>query len=168
MEENQIAIQFDIELLKEEPLKRIYRKTKAIIKVILSRFIDIVFASIGLIFLIPILALVFLGNLINGKIMSPITYEKRVGKGGKLFKMFKLNSVEGSDQKEFLEKTSIDELPQFINISIGNMAIVGPRPYVKEDLEKEKGYYEYRSVSNFWKNKSRILRQIRYGHKILL
>ena len=143
MEENQIAIQFDIELLKEEPLKRIYRKTKAIIKVILSRFIDIVFASIGLIFLIPILALVFLGNLINGKIMSPITYEKRLTKGGKLFKMFKLNSVEGSDQKEFLEKTSIDELPQFINILIGNMAIVGPRPYVKEDLEKEKGYYEY-------------------------
>ena len=139
MEENQIAIQFDIELLKELPLKKIYRKSKAI----LLRFIDIIFAIIGIVFLIPILALVFLGNLINGKIMSPITYEKRVGKGGKLFKMFKLNSVKGSEQYEFLEKTSIDELPQFINILIGNMAIVGPRPYIKEDLEKEKGYYEY-------------------------
>ena len=143
LEDNQVAVQFDIDLLREIPLKRIYRKSKTIIKAVLIRLIDIVFASIGLVFLIPILALVFLGNLINGKIMSPITYEKRVGKGGKLFKMFKLNSVDGSYQKEFLEKTSIDELPQFINILIGNMAIVGPRPYIKEDLEKEKGYYEY-------------------------
>ena len=137
LEENQVAIQFDIELLKELPLKRIYRKSKAII----SRFIDIVFASIGIVFLIPVLILVFLGNLINGKIMSPITYEKRVGKGGKVFKMFKLNSADGSEQKEFLEKTSIDELGQFINILIGNMAIVGPRPYRQEDIENVGEYY---------------------------
>ena len=139
MEENQIALQFDIELLKEIPLKRIYRKTKAIF----LRFIDIVFASIGIVFLIPILMLVFLGNLINGKIMSPITYEKRLGKNGKLFKMFKIKSVEGSDQKEFLEKTSIDELAQFINILIGNMAIVGPRPYRQEDINEMGEYYNH-------------------------
>lgn len=139
MEENQIALQFDIELLKEIPLKRIYRKTKAIF----LRFIDIVFASIGIVFLIPILMLVFLGNLINGKIMSPITYEKRLGKNGKIFKMFKIKSVEGSDQKEFLEKTSIDELAQFINILIGNMAIVGPRPYRQEDIKEMGKYYNH-------------------------
>ena len=139
MEENQIALQFDIELLKELPLKRIYRKTKAIF----LRFIDIVFASIGIVFLIPILMLVFLGNLINVKLISPITYEKRLGKNGKLFKMFKIKSVEGSDQKEFLEKTSIDELAQFINILIGNMAIVGPRPYRQEDIKEMGEYYNH-------------------------
>ena len=73
LEDNQVAVQFDIDLLREIPLKRIYRKSKTIIKAVLIRLIDIVFASIGLVFLIPILALVFLGNLINGKIMSPIT-----------------------------------------------------------------------------------------------
>ena len=143
MEENQIAIQFDIDLLKEEPYKRVYRKIKTITKAFLLRTFDIVFASIGIVFLIPIAILVFLGNCISGKIMMPITYEKRITKGGKVFKMFKFASVKGTEQYEFLEKTSIDELPQFINILIGNMAIVGPRPYRQEDIEKMGGYYEY-------------------------
>lgn len=143
MEENQIAIPFNAELLKEEPLTKIYRKFRSLIKKILLRLIDIIFAVVGIVFLLPITILVFVGNCRNGKFISPLKSERRITKSGKVFKMYKFNSVKGSEQEKFLDKTSIDELPQIINILLGDMAIVGPRPYLPEEVEKMGTYYKY-------------------------
>lgn len=95
---------------------------------------------------------------------SPIYSQKRVGKGGKPLGILKLRTmVSDSDDVEkylnaeqleqwkkerkvdgdpritkvgrFLRKTSLDELPQFLNVLSGSMSIIGPRPVVKDELE---------------------------------
>lgn len=143
MEENRIAVPFDVDLLKEESLKKIYKRFRTLAKRIVLRTMDILFAIIGLVFLLPIEILVILGNLRNGHLMNPYKYEYRITKGGKIFKMLKFNSVKNSEQERFLEKTSIDELPQLINILLGDMAFVGPRPYCPDEIEKMGPYYKF-------------------------
>lgn len=91
---------------------------------------------------------------------GPVFYNApRVGKNGKPFKMYKFRSMKvnapdltmpdgstynGSDDPRmtkigaFMRKTSLDEMPQFLNVVIGNMSVVGPRP----DLERESELYE--------------------------
>lgn len=120
---------------------------------------------IGLIaFPFVLLITIFVGIAIKLDDGGPILYNApRLGKGGKPFKMFKFRSMKvnapdirladgstynGEDDPRvtrigrFLRKTSIDEIPQFINILIGDMSLIGPRPdfpsymdnYTKEDL----------------------------------
>jgi undecaprenyl phosphate N,N'-diacetylbacillosamine 1-phosphate transferase len=113
-----------------------------------KRFFDIVFAVISL----SILSLVFIvvAPLIKLSDGGPIFYNaNRIGKNGKLFKMYKFRSMEvnapdirlpdgstynGEDDPrvtkigKFLRKTSIDELPQLLNVLIGDMSLIGPRP----------------------------------------
>ena len=113
-----------------------------------KRLIDIVFALIGLpIFLI---SFVIFAPIIYFTDKGPVFYNApRIGQGGKLFKMYKYRSMyvnapdirladgstyNGEDDPRvtpigrFMRKTSIDELPQFLNVLIGNMSIIGPRP----------------------------------------
>jgi undecaprenyl phosphate N,N'-diacetylbacillosamine 1-phosphate transferase len=113
-----------------------------------KRFFDIVFAVISL----SILSLVFIvvAPLIKLSDGGPIFYNaNRIGKNGKLFKMYKFRSMKvnapdirlpdgstynGEDDPrvtkvgKFLRKTSIDELPQLLNVLIGDMSLIGPRP----------------------------------------
>lgn len=143
MEEKQIVTPFDVEILREDPLIRLNRRLRLLTKKIILRLIDIIFAIIGLVFLLPIEMLVILGNIVNGQFINPYKYELRITRGGQVFKMLKFNSVKGSAQERFLDKTSIDELPQLINILLGDMTIVGPRPYTPEDVEKMGPYFNY-------------------------
>lgn len=112
----------------------------------LKRFVDIVIALIALMILLPIFLLV--AYKVHKNFGSPIFfYQERPGKNGKLFKMIKFRSMKDVVDKEGnplpdeqritpfgqkLRATSLDEMPQLINVLKGDMSIVGPRPMLKE------------------------------------
>ena len=119
---------------------------------ILKRLFDIVFASVFLITLFPIVCLVF-GTLIKLSSPGPIFFkQKRSGLNGKEFYCYKFRSMRvniDSDSVQatkddprktavgqFMRRTSIDELPQFFNVLMGDMSIVGPRPHMIAHTEK--------------------------------
>lgn len=94
--------------------------------------------------LIPITVLLALAN--NGK---PFFFQKRPGKNGRIFKIIKFKTM--TDEKDengdllpdekrltavgkFVRKTSIDEIPQLINVLKGNMSLIGPRPLLPQYL----------------------------------
>ena len=136
---------------------------------IFKRIIDIIGAGLGLILLSPIIAIVACAVKVTSK--GPIFFsQKRVGKNGELFEMYKFRSmvVNAEELKEnledqnemsgpmfkikddprvtkvgkFIRKTSIDELPQLWNILKGDMSLIGPRPLVKGELDSHNGNHE--------------------------
>ncbi|MBR0575574.1 sugar transferase [Proteiniclasticum sp. BAD-10] len=119
----------------------------------LKRFIDVTASGISLVLLSPIFLIVIVLIKIDSKGPALFT-QKRVGKEGKEFKIYKFRTMltfedsfypDGSPIENYdrvtkvgniLRKTSIDELPQLINIFIGDMSIVGPRPTLSYQVEK--------------------------------
>lgn len=117
-------------------------------KLILKPFFDIMIALIGFIIFSPIFALVFLLLAYSNK-GTPFFYQVRPGKNEKLFKIIKFKTMNDkkdedgnllSDEKritalgKFIRKTSLDELPQLLNILKGDMSLIGPRPLLIEYL----------------------------------
>lgn len=115
----------------------------------MKRLVDIIIASIALLLLLPIFLLV--AHKVRKNLGSPIFfYQERPGKNGKLFKMIKFRSMKDAfDQQgnplpdenritpfgQKLRATTLDEIPQLINVLKGEMSIVGPRPQLPEFLE---------------------------------
>ena len=141
---------------------------------IFKRGIDIIGAGSGLLLLSPVIAIVACAVKFTSK--GPIFFsQKRVGKNGKIFDMYKFRSmvVNAEELKEklahqnemsgpmfkmkddprvtkigkFIRKTSLDELPQLWNVLKGDMSLVGPRPSLpKEVAQFEKWMYKRLSV----------------------
>lgn len=117
-------------------------------KAVLKRFIDFVSALIGLLVLSPILLLVVLLLSLANK-GKPFFFQLRPGKNGKFFKIVKFKTMtdERDGQGELLpdaerltaigslvRKTSLDEIPQLINVLKGEMSLIGPRPLLVQYL----------------------------------
>jgi O-antigen biosynthesis protein WbqP len=105
------------------------------------RFFDILFSLIGLIFLFPLMIILFFFGLFDTG--SPLFIQKRVGYNLKPFLLIKFRSmpvgvksaathlvknVKISSYGHFLRNTNFDEIPQLYNVFCGDMSIVGPRP----------------------------------------
>lgn len=110
--------------------------------------IDFFAALFGLILLSPLLIFVWLGLLFsnNGK---PFFLQKRPGKNGKIFTIIKFKTMNDRLDKngkllpdgerltaigKFVRKTSLDEIPQLINVLKGDMSLIGPRPLLPDYL----------------------------------
>ena len=129
----------------------------------LKRAVDIILASIGLLFLLPFTA--FIGSAICIDSPGPIFYgQERIGLGGRRFTLWKFRSMrvnaengkavwaQRNDSRvtrvgRILRKTHVDEFPQFWNVLKGEMSVVGPRPERPEfaaELENVIPFYRVR------------------------
>lgn len=146
------------------------------------RFFDVVFSVLGILFLSPLLVIVYIMIVMESK-GGGFYKQERVGLNGIDFKLIKFRSMAiGSDKKGlitiggndsritkiglFIRKFKIDELPQLFNVLIGNMSLVGPRPEVrkyvdlytikqKEVLKVKPGITDYASIE--YANENEIL-----------
>lgn len=111
-----------------------------------------VMSLISLVFALPIIFLIAIAiKLEDG---GPVLYrQRRVGKNGELFTLYKLRSMVVNDERsefvethvddprvtkvgKFIRKTRLDELPQLLNVLRGDMKLIGPRPLVPEEVEE--------------------------------
>jgi exopolysaccharide biosynthesis polyprenyl glycosylphosphotransferase len=140
-------------------------------RLLIKRLVDIVGALVGLIITAVITPFVAIAIKIDSP--GPVFFSQiRIGKNGRRFKIWKFRSmyVDAEERKKeleaqnevkglmfkmendpritrvgrFLRKTSIDETPQFLNILVGDMSMVGTRPPTEDEFEKYNGYYRRR------------------------
>lgn len=154
----------DNEQLVVTQIDECVEKSKVKVYDFVKRIIDIIIGAIGLIICLPIFAIIAIIIKIDSK--GPVFFKhKRIGKHGKKIEIYKFRTmIDNAEEeiknfteeqkKEFAEnfklendprvtrvgkilrKTSLDELPQIINILKGEMSIIGPRPIVESELEK--------------------------------
>lgn len=144
---------------------------------------DIVFSSLALVVLSPLMLGIAVAVWIDSPGASPIFVQDRVGRNGKVFKFYKfrsmcpnaekmLDSLLSQNEKDgpvfkmkndpritrvghFLRKTSLDELPQLVNVLKGDMSIVGPRPALPREVAQYTPYewqrlYVTPGLSCYW------------------
>lgn len=135
---------------------------------IIKPLIDFLAAFIGLLLLSPIFIIVTIG-LFFANSGQPFFFQVRPGKHEQLFKIIKFKTMNDRRDKEgnllpdaqrltpigkFVRKTSLDELPQLINVLKGDMSLIGPRPLLPQYLtlytEQQKKRHELRPGITGW------------------
>lgn len=153
-----------------QPLKEHLAHKKGYL--VVKRLIDIVGSIVGVVITIPFIFVIGIAIKLESKSLRAKVFfvQERVGKDGKTFKMIKFRSMQEDAEEQlknllhkneikgamfkmkndprvtrvgkFIRKTSIDELPQFFNVLIGDMSLVGPRPPLMREVvqysEKDK------------------------------
>lgn len=153
-----------------QPLKEYLLHKKGYL--VAKRLIDIIGSIVGVVLTIPFIFIVGIAIKLEAKSLKAKVFfvQERVGKDGKVFKMIKFRSMQEDAEEQlknllhkneikgamfkmkndprvtrvgkFIRKTSIDELPQFFNVLIGDMSLVGPRPPLMREViqysEKDK------------------------------
>ncbi len=138
----------------------------------LKRFFDIIISFFSLLILFPLL--VILSVLVGLTSKGPVFFkQERIGKNGKVFKMIKFRSMvvgaesqgvysDNNDKRitkigKFLRKSSLDELPQLLNMLKGDMSLIGPRPPLtyhpwkfEEYTDEQKRMFEVRPGLTGW------------------
>ncbi len=108
MDEEQLAIPFDEKALKANVAKRLLKKIRKLTLAFFKRIFEIIVSIVGLILLVPLTIIVAIKNAVN-KDFGPIFYtQERIGKDGKIFKMYKYRTM-GLDADEKLEKILEDD-----------------------------------------------------------
>ena len=156
-----------------------------------KRIFDIVIGLVGLVILVPVWLVIKIAYICTGDFHRVIFSQKRVGKNGKIFKIYKFRSMAWDAEKKLQEllkqkkykkewdeyqklgndpritkvgkiirKGSIDEIPQFLNVLLGQMSLIGPRPLVPGELEEHGGDpKKYNSVkpgmTGYWTTRGR-------------
>lgn len=134
-----------------------------------KRVIDFTIALVALLVIWPILLIIYIWLTFANKGAGALFYQERPGKDEKIFRVMKFKSM--TDERDadgnllpdkdritavgrFVRKTSIDELPQLINVLKGDMALIGPRPLLPEYLpyysEREKLRHTVRPGISGW------------------
>ncbi len=129
------------------------------------RLIEILISLLGIAIGLFLLPFIYVANFIGNK--GPLIYtQERVGKNGKVFKIYKFRTMIKNAETDtavfatqndrritffgkFLRKSRIDEFPQFINILKGDMAVIGPRPerpFFVEQIASQMPFYQTRHV----------------------
>ena len=170
MEYTESVDSITIESPEVQPLKEHLARKKGYL--VVKRLIDIVGSIVGVVLMIPFIFIVGIAIKLESKSLRAKVFfvQERVGKDGKTFKMLKFRSMQEDAEEQlknilhkneikgamfkmkndprvtkvgkFIRKTSIDELPQFFNVLIGDMSLVGPRPPLMREVvqysEKDK------------------------------
>lgn len=159
----------------------------------LKRLFDIIFSLFGLIILLPIFLIIAIAIKIDSN--GPVFFKQtRVGKNGKEFKILKFRTMIADAEKKgmqitvsgdnritrvgrFLRKYKLDELPQLVNVLLGDMSFVGPRPevpkyvalyneYQKNVLKVKPGITDLASIE--YRNENDLLAQSNDPEKVYI